>query len=177
MTWPQQPSLLPTLIGEGHEGSGTSAAHVSVVLGDRNGPVGAAWATALATPTHGHEPFVVMARPGLPVRPWTLFVNSASIVSADHAGLTAGAAQAGIAAGIIEALRSGILPATPAELGVMIASVWVDPTASLIHQDVIFVNNRVATVGALDAAMSGAPTVHDVMSDAGGVWNPAYHPS
>ena len=52
-------------VGEGFAGSGAEAAHVNTVLGDREGPVGAAFATALATPCAGHTPFLVVAQPGL----------------------------------------------------------------------------------------------------------------
>ena len=38
------------LIGESFVGEGAEAAHVNTVLGGRDGPVGTAWATALATP-------------------------------------------------------------------------------------------------------------------------------
>ena len=36
-------------IGESFVGDGVNAAHINVVLGRRDGPVGTAWATALAT--------------------------------------------------------------------------------------------------------------------------------
>ena len=67
------------LIGESFVGDGADAAHVNVVLGPRDGPAGAAWATALATPRAGHVPFVAIVRPGLAVQPPTLFVNKAAI--------------------------------------------------------------------------------------------------
>jgi 5,6,7,8-tetrahydromethanopterin hydro-lyase len=176
VTFPHQPAYVPTLIGEGFEGSGNAAAHVKVVLGDRNGPVGAAWTTALATPSAGHTPFLVVARPGLPVKPFTLFVNTATLVSDDHGVLTWGAAQAGVAAGVVEAVRHGRIPVPFAEAGLLIASVWVDPGASLAHQDAVNTNNRVATLAALEAMAAGSPTVDDVLSDAGGIWNPYYSP-
>ena len=37
-------------IGESFVGEGAEAAHVNTVLGEREGPVGTAWATSLATP-------------------------------------------------------------------------------------------------------------------------------
>ena len=36
-------------IGEGFVGEGANAAHINVVLGLRDGPVGTAWATATRT--------------------------------------------------------------------------------------------------------------------------------
>ena len=77
-------------VGEGFAGSGPDAAHVNTVLGPKDGPVGTAWATALATPRTGHVPFVVVLRPNLAVKPMTLFVNKAAVSPADdrHARLT-----------------------------------------------------------------------------------------
>ena len=46
---------------------------------DRDGPVGTAWATALAMPRPGHAAFVTILRPNLPVKPLTLFVNKAAM--------------------------------------------------------------------------------------------------
>jgi len=57
------------LIGESFVGDGVNAAHINVVLGRRDGPVGTAWASALATPSAGHAPFVAVAAPGIPVVP------------------------------------------------------------------------------------------------------------
>jgi len=110
-------------IGEAFVGDGADAAHVNTILGERSGPVGTAWATALATPTAGHAPFVAVLQPGLPVQPFTLFVNKAAIAGDAHGTLTWGAAQAGVAAGVADAVAAGVIPA--ARLGelVVIAAV------------------------------------------------------
>ena len=49
-------------IGESFIGEGAEAAHINTVLGDRAGPVGVAWGTALATPRTGHTAFVAARR-------------------------------------------------------------------------------------------------------------------
>ena len=82
-------------IGEGFAGEGANTAHVNIVLGHRAGPISESWLTALATPRPGHVPFVAVARPGVPVRPFTLFVNKATVEGERHGTLTWGAAQAG----------------------------------------------------------------------------------
>ncbi len=137
------------LIGEGFAGEGVNAAHVNVVLGDRNGPVGTAWATALATPRPGHVPFVAVARPGVPVQPFTLFVNKATIEGDRHGQLTWGAAQAGVSAGVGDAHRH----VAGHESSVLIVAVWVNPQAD--DEEAVFANNRTATAAAL--AMAVAP--------------------
>ncbi|MFE4723844.1 formaldehyde-activating enzyme, partial [Streptomyces sp. NPDC056728] len=48
------------LIGEAFVGDGVNAAHTNIVLGRKGGPVETAWATALATPSAGHVPFMTV---------------------------------------------------------------------------------------------------------------------
>src|SRR5258707_4350192 len=96
-------------VGETCVGAGAEAAQVTTVLGRRDGPVGVAWATALATPRPGNAAFVAVVRPGLPAKPLTLFVNKASIAGDEHGVLTWGAAQAGVAGGGADAVGAGIV--------------------------------------------------------------------
>src|SRR5205085_6797559 len=117
-------------IGEGFAGDGPNAAHVNTVLGSNDGPVATAWTTALATPRLGHAPFVVVLRPNVPVKPFTLFVNKAAVdgeANERHAQLTWGAAQAGVAAGVAAALRTGVFSEADADALLLIAAVWVNP--------------------------------------------------
>jgi 5,6,7,8-tetrahydromethanopterin hydro-lyase len=82
-------------IGESFVGEGAEAAHINTVLGHRGGPVGTAWATALASPSAGHTPFVAVVRPGIPAKPLTLFVNKAPIGNDEHGTLTWGRGRSG----------------------------------------------------------------------------------
>ena len=149
-------------IGESFVGEGANAAHVNTVLGDRDGPVGVAWATALATPRPGHTPFVAVVVPGTPVKPLTLFVNKATIDGAEHGTLTWGAAQAGVACGVADAVSEGIISEADADRLVLIAAVWVNPAAS--DAGLVYANNRAATREALRAGASGLPALADVLS-------------
>jgi 5,6,7,8-tetrahydromethanopterin hydro-lyase len=165
----------PTLIGEAFEGEGAEAAHLNVVLGRRGGPVETAWVTALATPRAGHVPFVTVLRPGLPVKPLTLFVNKAAIAGERHATLTWGAAQAGVAAGVAAALAEGLVPAEECEDVVCVAAVWVDPAAE--DEELVFRNNRQATRRAIANALAREPSVAEVIAAAQGPANPFFRRS
>jgi 5,6,7,8-tetrahydromethanopterin hydro-lyase len=160
------------LIGESFVGEGVDAAHVNTVLGDRDGPVGIAWATALASPSTGHTPFVAVLRPGLPTKPLTLFVNKAAVAGTEHSNLTWGAAQAGVAAGVADAVRAGFVSTEDADRLLLIAAVWVNPAAK--DADKVFANNRAATTQALRAASAGLPDVADVLGAADRPANPFY---
>ena len=155
-------------VGESFIGEGADAAHVNIVFGVREGPVGVAWATALATPTAGHTPFVVVVQPGLAVKPFTLFVNKATIAGDDHARMTWGPAQAGVAAGVAEALADAIVDAE----WLVIAAVWVDPAAR--DADAVFANNREATIMAIEAGVAGHPSIDDVLLSRNEPRNPFY---
>jgi 5,6,7,8-tetrahydromethanopterin hydro-lyase len=159
-------------LGESFIGSGAEAAHVNTVLGEREGPVGQAWATALATPTAGHAPFVAVLQPGLPVVPFTLFVNKARIDGDDHGRLTWGAAQAGVAAGVADAVAAGTIDAERAGDLALIAAVWVDPRAR--DEDFVFANNREATAGALALGRAGLPDASEVIAQRDAAWNPFF---
>jgi 5,6,7,8-tetrahydromethanopterin hydro-lyase len=151
-----------TEFGECFVGEGDDAAHVNTVLGAVGGPVETAWVTALATPRAGHVPFVATVTPGVAARPFTLFVNKATIVSARHAELTWGAAQAGVAAGVMEAVAEGTVTDAEAPALLLVAAVWVNPNAD--DQSLVFANNKAATLGALRAGRQGAPSVADAVA-------------
>jgi 5,6,7,8-tetrahydromethanopterin hydro-lyase len=164
--------LAPFEIGESFVGSGAEAAHVNTVLGPREGPVGVAWATALATPRSGHAAFVVVLQPGLPVKPLTLFVNKAAIDGDEHAALTWGAAQAGVAGGVADAVAEGIIAATRTDALALIAAVWVSPAAR--DASAVYRNNREATRAALVAGRDRKPDIDAVLAARAHPFNPFF---
>jgi 5,6,7,8-tetrahydromethanopterin hydro-lyase len=161
-------------IGEGFVGEGVNAAHVNTVLGERSGPVGAAWAAGLAGPTVGHAAFMVVGQPGTAAVPPTLFVNKAAIEGDAHGLLTWGAAQAGVAKGVALALSEGVVAAERAGELVLIAAVWVNPVAD--DAGAVFANNTEATLQALRNGHEGRPTVSEAVAAGLSPWNPFFRP-
>ena len=133
--------------GESFVGEGTNAAHINTVLGDREGAVGTAWATGLATPSAGHTRFVAVAAPNQPLQPMTLFVNKATIETERHGDLTWGAAQHGVARGVQKACDNGVFGANDLHELALIVAVWVNPLADDAVQ--VEENNAEATYLAL----------------------------
>jgi 5,6,7,8-tetrahydromethanopterin hydro-lyase len=164
--------LSAILIGEGFAGTGPDAAHVNTVLGPRDGPVGTAWATALATPRPGHSSFVVVARPNMPVKPPTLFVNKAEIRGDEHGFLHWGAAQAAVARGVLESVAEGTIPQGSVEDIALIAAVWVDWAAS--DEEEVYANNVEATRAALASAAEGRPRLEELLAIRGEPKNPFF---
>jgi 5,6,7,8-tetrahydromethanopterin hydro-lyase len=163
-----------TQIGECFAGEGAEAAHLNTVLGRYGGPVEVAWNTALATPRPGHAAFLAVLQPNLPVQPLTLFVNKATIATDRHGELTWGAAQAGVAAGVADAVAAGTIPEVEAPQLLLIAAVWVNPDAR--DADLVFANNRFATAEALARGVARRPSVADVLAARNAPTNPYYTP-
>jgi 5,6,7,8-tetrahydromethanopterin hydro-lyase len=160
------------LIGESYVGVGAEAAHVNTILGSRSGVVGAAWTTSLAMPRAGHIPFITVLTPGIPVKPLTLFVNKAPVAADRHANITWGAAQAGVAGGVADAVAARVISASDAESLLLIVAVWVDPKAA--DEDLVYANNRAATHAALAAGVSGGPSLAEMLAAAAAPANPFY---
>ncbi|WP_435746940.1 formaldehyde-activating enzyme [Nocardioides sp. SYSU DS0663] len=161
-------------VGESFIGSGANAAHVNTVLGRRGGPVGTAWATALATPSPGHVPFMAVLQPGLPVDPPTLFVTKAAPAGDEHGRMIWGPAQAGVAGGVADAVAEDLLAGIDLDDAVLIVAVWVNPAAD--DADEVYRNNRAATRTALANGARGLPSAEDVLAVRGAVHNPFYTP-
>lgn len=123
---------------------------VTTVLGERDGPVGAAWTTSIATPSMGHSPFVVVAKPHLPVVPLTLLVPAVGVVGQRHADLTMGAGQAGVAAAVLDLQMDDVEGEH-----CLIVSAWIGPDAE--DEESVFSNTRDSTVAALKLGAGGGP--------------------
>lgn len=137
-------------IGTGSAGEGAHQVRVTTVLGDRDGAVGTSWVTAISTPSAGHSPFVVLARPNLPVVPLTLFVPGTAIDGQRHLELTHGAAHAGVAAAVLDLQMDD-----PDSELCLIASVWVDPDAASAGE--VYQHTHDAAVRSLKMGAGGGP--------------------
>jgi 5,6,7,8-tetrahydromethanopterin hydro-lyase len=159
-------------IGESFIGSGVNAAHINTVLGQRTGPVGAAWATALATPSAGHVPFIAVLAPGVAVKPLTLFVSKSAITGEVHGNLTWGAAQAGVSGGVADAVADGVVPDGSLDDLALIVAVWVNPDAN--DADTVYRNNRTATATALANGRAHRPKADEIAAHVARPSNPFY---
>jgi 5,6,7,8-tetrahydromethanopterin hydro-lyase len=118
-------------IGEGFGGVSPNGAHLNVVLAKRGSPTAAAAVSMLAHPSPGHTPVLVVTGPTQqeyePIFPPTLMMNKATALDEHLQTMTWGAAQLGIAQGVLDAVAEGLVEATQ-ELVVLVA-VWVDGAA------------------------------------------------
>jgi formaldehyde-activating enzyme len=142
-------------IGEGWSGVKPNGSHVNVVLAARGSPTFAAAVGMLAHPSPGHTPVLVCVGPEEaayePVWPPTLMMNKATARDDRHETLTWGAAQLGIAQGVLDAVADGLLEPT-GEVLVLVA-VWVDPNAA--DETAVRLANREAVRKAIGTCVEG----------------------
>ena len=151
-----------TQVGEGFGGDLPDSAHVNTVLGAKGGPVEAAWVTALATPRAGHVPFVVVIQNNLAVKPATLFVNKAELRGDMHAALTWGAAQLGVARGVLAAVDKGVIPPGRVDDLLLIATIWIGWDAN--DEEAVYENTFEATKMSLARGAAGEPRLEEVLA-------------
>jgi 5,6,7,8-tetrahydromethanopterin hydro-lyase len=144
-------------IGEAWSGEVPNGSHINLVLARRGSPTAAAAAAVLASPRPGHIPILACLQgAGTPVRPATIVVNKVTIEGDGLARMTWGAAQLGIAQGVLDAVAEGRLDAEEAADVLLLVAVWVDPDAN--DETAVRTANREATRAAIaDALEPPAP--------------------
>lgn len=138
-----------------------SAAEPEVVIGELDGPVGYAIANLLGNQAKGHTKVFAILNSDVQVRPTTLMVSKVTVNSEKYTNILMGTVQAGIAHGVLDAVRAGDIPKKLVnELGIVI-SVWLDPSVVTEPFDpqVLFQTNREATSRAIHKAMHGLPDI------------------
>jgi len=164
--YPAIPYTLPRItglllrVGEAFTSPSTAdVAHVDLILGSKNGPVGEAFEEALRNPRPGHEPRIVQLN-GVEVKPRTLMVPTVTIRTERHAKLVYGPAMEGVARAIVEAVERGLIPKDMVDEIVIIVHVFVHPTAC--NPTRIMLNNYKAVNHALKKAIECRPTLGEL---------------
>jgi bifunctional enzyme Fae/Hps len=148
-------------IGEALIGSAPELAHVDLLIGDKNGPVGQAFADGFSHLSQGHTPLLAVIRPNLLTKPATLIVPKVTIQDLEQAARVFGPAQAAVAKAIADAVEDGVIPKDECEKNVLIVSVYIHPDAR--DYEKIYRYNYGATKLALKRALSEFPSVEKVL--------------
>ena len=73
-------------IGEALQGKGNELAHVDLMIGDKDGPVGIAFANGMTQLSKGHTPVLALIKPNLQPHPRTLIVPKVTLDNLEQAG-------------------------------------------------------------------------------------------
>jgi bifunctional enzyme Fae/Hps len=149
------------LIGESLLGEGNEVAHIDLMIGDKNGPIGQAFANGMTQLSAGHTPVLAVIRPNLPPKPHTLIVPKVTIKNMEDTGKIFGPAQAAVAKAIADSAEEGIIPANKLDEWVIICSVFIHPKATDYRK--IYQYNYGATKMALKRALKQYPTLEKII--------------
>jgi len=150
-------------VGEALAGGGAEVAHIDLLVGKSEGPVGEAFAKAKATPTVGHEPLLAILEPNLAVKPTTLIVPTVTITGMRQASMVYGPAQTAVAKAVVDSVADGTIPKEAADALIIVANVFVHPTA--IDRQRVYINNYKAMRHAIRKAIEGRPSVEELMEN------------
>jgi bifunctional enzyme Fae/Hps len=151
------------LIGEALVGEGDEVAHIDLLIGDKSGPVGEAFASGLSNLSAGHTPLLAVIRPNLPPKPHTLLVPKVTVKNMEDVAKVFGPAQAAVAKAIADAAEEGVIPRDKLDEWVVISSVFLHPNAKDFRR--IYHYNYSATKLALKRALSRYPSFDKVIYD------------
>ncbi len=149
------------LIGESLLGEGNEVAHIDLMIGDKNGPIGQAFANGMTQLSAGHTPVLAVIRPNLPPKPHTLIVPKVTIKNMADTGKIFGPAQAAVAKAIADSAEEGVIPANKLDSWVIICSVFIHPKATDFRK--IYQYNYGATKMALKRALKQYPTLEKII--------------
>jgi bifunctional enzyme Fae/Hps len=150
-------------IGEALIGEGNDLAHVDLIIGSKDGPVGISFANALSTPSKGHGGLLGAIRPNLLSKPVSLIVPKVTVADLEDANKIFGPAQAAVAKGIADAVEEGLIPLNKVDDWVIIASVFIHPAAKDYRK--IYQYNYGATKLAIQRALKGYPPIEKIFYD------------
>ena len=151
------------LIGEALIGEGNEVAHIDLLIGDKNGPVGEAFAAGMSNLSVGHTPLLAVIRPNLPPKPHTLLVPKVTLKNLEDVGKIFGPAQAAVAKAVADAVEEDIIPKDKVDDWVIICSVFVHPQANDPRK--IYHYNYSATKLAIKRALAKYPTLEKILYD------------
>ena len=150
-------------IGEALVGEGNEVAHIDLLIGDKSGPVGVAFAQSLSNLSYGHTPLLAVIRPNLPPKPFTVIVPKVTVRNIEDVGKIFGPAQAAVAKAVADAVEDGIVPREMVDDWVVVVSVFIHPKAE--DERRIYHYNYSATKLALSRALQQYPPLEKLMYD------------
>jgi 5,6,7,8-tetrahydromethanopterin hydro-lyase len=148
-------------VGESLVGDGAEVAHIDLLIGDKSGPIGHAFAGALLNQKEGHTNLLGVVAPNLAAKPDTIIANKVTIKGEAQVGQMFGPAQAAVARGVVDSVRDGVIPQDEAENLCIIVGVFIHWQAQ--DDKKIFDWNYQATKEAIARAMAGEPTAATVI--------------
>jgi len=158
-------------IGEALVGDGNEVAHIDLLIGDKAGPVGVAFANALANQKQGFSNLLAGV-PNAICKPAAVMITKVTIKGAGQAVQMFGPAQKAVGMAVLDSVAAGVIPKADADNLVIIVGVFIHWEAK--DNDKIYKFNYEATKLAIQRAMKGEPKIDEVLSKKDTLKHPFY---
>lgn len=159
-------------VGEALCGEGNEVAHIDLLIGDKDGPVGIAFANALSRQSAGHSNLLAVLTPNLAVKPATVMITKVTIKGAKQAVHMFGPAQYAVAKAVADSVEKGIIPKDQAEKLVIVCGVFIHWQAN--DDKKIFEYNYEATMLSIARAMKNEPSADEMVAKKGSAKHPFF---
>jgi 5,6,7,8-tetrahydromethanopterin hydro-lyase len=157
-------------IGESLVGEGNEVAHIDLLIGSKDGPVGTAFANALANQSKGHTNLLAVIAPNLICKPATVLITKFTMEHINQAAQMFGPAQSAVGRAVADSVAAGVIPKDQADNLVIVCGVFIHKAAS--DNTKIYDYNYAATKEAIQRAMKGEPRIEEVLSRKDSVKHP-----
>jgi len=143
------------LVGEALIGDGAEIAHIDLLMGDKEGPIGSAFANAVSQLSAGHTPLLAVVRPNLLTKPVTLVIPKVTLKDMSQVNEMFGPVQAAVAKAVADCVEEGLFSGVDLEKVAILASVFVHPDAKDYNR--LYRYNYGAMKLALNRALAAFP--------------------
>jgi 5,6,7,8-tetrahydromethanopterin hydro-lyase len=152
-------------VGEGlylEDGDLKNVAHIDLMIGPKDGPVGVAFANALARQSQGHTNLLAVVSPNIVCKPATVMITKVTLKGSKQVVQMFGPAQAAVARAVVDSVIDGTIPKDKAEDWVIVCGVFIDAKAD--DNKRIYKFNYEATKLAIKNAMNKTPTIDEIIA-------------
>lgn len=152
-------------VGEGlylEDGDLKNVAHIDLMIGPKDGPVGVAFANALARQSQGHTNLLAVVSPNIVCKPATVMITKVTLKGSKQVVQMFGPAQAAVARAVVDSVIDGTIPKDKAEDWVIVCGVFIDAKAD--DNKRIYKFNYEATKLAIKNAMKKTPTIDEIIA-------------
>jgi len=160
------------LNGEARVGEEIEVAHIDLLIGDKEGPVGQAFASALANQMEKHTPLFAIIAPNFTTKPVTLISPKVTLKRKEDVLRIYGPAQKAVAMAVADCVEDEIIPEDMVEDICIICGVFIHPAAK--DNDRIYEYNYEATKLAIKRAFAKEPSIDEIINEKDSVVHPFY---
>ena len=144
------------------KGEDNEVSHIDLLIGSKDGPVGVAFANALANQSAGHSNLLAVLAPNVAVKPATVMITKVTIKGAKQAVQMFGPAQFAVAKAVADSVADGVIPAEEAEDLCIVCGVFIHWDAD--DDKKIYDYNYEATKLAIANAQNSSPSAADMIA-------------